>query len=1212
MTIRSFLLTLCVSVATTLPAQSQSSEFTIHFKTGTVVPEINAAAYLSSYSATDEAFFNGQFFKIIQFYEIPTGEVKDNLREAGVILLDYLPKNAYFAAFHHDFNADAMAGTGIRSISAIDVDYKLSPDLSEGNVPHHAIMENGKISILVNYYPNLDPNQVAGALQANGLQVIQRDDFGAYINVAIPADQIPAIAALPFVVYMEPVYPEPEPENYTGRTLHRTNAIATDYGAGRHYDGSGVHVELQDDGIIGPHIDYEGRILGQFLGYNNGNHGDHCAGIIMAAGNVDPLGKGQAFGAELYVYGAAPSYPGFNAIPQDYGNLGVRITSTSYSNGCNAGYTSLARTLDQQVRIYPSLMHVFSAGNEGTSNCGYGAGAGWGNVTGGHKIGKNVIAVANVNYTDGLATSSSRGPAHDGRIKPDLAAKGSSVYSTVNPNTYALKSGTSMSCPGVAGTIAQLFQAYRDNYGGDDPMAGLMKGILLNTAEDLGNPGPDFKFGWGRINALRAVQVIEETRFDSGTLNQGDAITHYIDVPTNLAQLRVMVYWTDYEASVNTTWALVNNLNMTLTDPGATTWLPWKLSHYPHPDSLNMPAFRGIDDRNNMEQVTLDDPDAGTYTLQVQGVSIPQGPQTYYVIYEFIPQEVILTYPVGGEPMVPGESEIIRWDAFGESEPFTLEVSLDNGQTWETIAEDLPGASRYFTWTVSNAATGEALMKVTSGSSVSQTEVPFTILGVPCNPQIDWACSDAVHLSWSPVIGAASYEVCKLGEKYMDSVGVTTITSFIAEDTNTVSSSWFSVRALGENGARGRRVIAIERETGSFNCYPTDAMMAAIPTAGWGLFQADLMDLSAVAVSVEIRNFGTEDIINPTLKFQLDNNAVVTESYTGTIDPDSTILYLFSETIDISSVGTYNLKAWVDYAPDQNSANDSLEIPMEVIDGITVSFGYEQNFDSWTKCVSAPICELYTCDLEGGWYNLTNDVYDQHDWRTYSGPTPTGQTGPSTDHTTGTSTGQYLYMEPSTFCLDKEAIINTPCVDLRNGVSPTLTLWYHAWGADIGEFHVDLFDGSEVIGDIVPPILGNQGDEWKELEVDLSPWNGQVVALRFRGITSCGQKGDFAIDDFAIADITATDPAWQGLTNRLRVYPNPASGEVTISLTGAGEQSYILHIIDLFGRDVITKQLTTPHGNLIEQVSISALPAGIYLVQLVGDTEAYQTKLTIR
>ena len=63
--------------------------------------------------------------------------------------------------------------------------------------------------------------------------------------------------------------------------------------------------------------------------------------------------------------------------------------------------------------------------------------------------------------------------------------------STTNPNSYVSKSGTSMSCPGVSGTLAQLYQAYKENQN-EEPYAGLMKAILMNTADDLGNPGPDF------------------------------------------------------------------------------------------------------------------------------------------------------------------------------------------------------------------------------------------------------------------------------------------------------------------------------------------------------------------------------------------------------------------------------------------------------------------------------------------------------------------------------------------------------------------------------------------------------------------------------------------------------------------------------------------------------------------------------------------------
>jgi hypothetical protein len=1196
MKIRFFFLALWLLTVSLLSSQTNEELYSIHFLKKSITPEANAGSFLDSYNETEELIFQNKFFKIIQFYDIPTNEIKDSLNSEGIHLISYLPEKSYVASFSSSFNKKSPILHCIRSIIKISSEYKLSIALYEENYPEYSLAEIGKINLIASYFPNLEPAMVRQAFQVAGYAVVEQYDYSRAVKINVPISDINKIAQLPFVLFLEPVGPEPIPDNYTGRTLHRSNALATDYSTGRHYDGSGVVVELQDDGIIGPHIDYEGRIAEQFPTNNGGNHGDHCAGILMGAGNVDPKGEGTASGSTLYVYNAPPAYPGFYNIPDDYGNLGVRITSTSYSDGCNIGYNFLARMLDQQVRTYTSLMHVFSAGNDGNSNCGYGAGPGWGNITGGHKMGKNVITVGMVGWDDDLSDISSRGPAHDGRIKPDLVAKGRDVYSTVDPNTYDFKLGTSMSCPAVAGTFAQLFQAYREHYAGQDPKAELMKAILLNTTDDLGNPGPDFKFGYGRINALRAVKVIEEARFDSGYINQGDINSFQVDVPSGVEQLRVMISWTDYEAVQFSNWTLVNNLDLTITDPEANTWLPWKLSHYPDPDSLDLPAFQGVDDRNNVEQITIDNPQAGTFMIDIEGFSIPQGPQSYALVWEFITDDVILTYPVGGESLVPGDSEVIRWDAFGTDGTFLLQVSMDNGSNWDTIIAELPGEERFYLWTVPPAITGKALLSITKGSSVSITEAPFSIIGVPCNFEINWACEEFVHLSWSPVMGATSYEILTLGEKYMEPLETTTNNSVIALDPNIDTDTWFSVRAIGPDEAIGRRAIAIDRQAGPFNCFPIDVMIEAIPTATWGIYQSGTMDLTDVTVMITVRNFGIESIINLPLKYQLDNNDVVGEIYSGTIEPNEVLTFQFTETIDISTVGEYSIKAWVDHPDDQNPDNDLVESPIEVIDGTSVSLGYEQTFDNWSNCTSAPACELIICELEDGWINLDNNIYDEHDWRTYSGNTPSPFTGPDSDHTTGNSSGQYLYMEPSISCLNKKAFILTPCINLSNSNSPILSLWYHAWGPDIGQLHVDLFDGNIITEDITTPVLGSQGDTWNEMLIDLSPWIGNVVALRIRGVTSCNDYGDLAIDDILVTNLTGMDKAEQKANSNLRLYPNPASSILQLRITNEYIGLIQVKIENLNGMQIRSGMLQKTEKILKTSIDISLIDNGLYII----------------
>lgn len=1188
----------------------QHSGFELHFKNETILPEENVDAYMQPAALPESGEFDGTVFRIVQFFDIPTAADRLQLAQNGIQLLDYIPHYGYFAALDQSHNRAAFAEHNIRSILDISHSIKLAPSLYENNLPDHALRGDGQIELLVSYFSTLDPNMVIDAIQAAGFQVVHREDHGQYAHVIAPIDNITALAGQPYVLYIEPVYIDPVPDNYTGRTLHRSNAIANDFDAGRQWDGTGVNVMLQDDGVIGPHIDYQGRIMAQYVTHNWGDHGDHCAGIIMGGGNLDPKARGNAFGANIYVYGASPNYPGFSSIPDHYFSNEIRITSTSYSNGCNAGYNTLARTLDQQTRLYPSLIHVFSAGNAGNDNCGYGAGPGWGNVTGGHKIGKNVIAVANLNLTDGLTGSSSRGPAHDGRIKPEIAAKGTSVYSTVDPNSYAFKTGTSMSCPGVAGVITQLYHAYRDLYDGEDPTGGLMKALVLNTAEDLGNPGPDFRFGFGRINGLRAAKLLEDGRFENDTISHGETKTHTFTVPENTAEMRVMIYWTDWEASVNTNWALVNNLDMTVADPDAQVWHPWVLSHYPHHDSLNKPATRGIDNRNNVEQVTLDFPQAGEYTLSVTGTAVPQGPQSYYVVYEYIMDEVVLTYPFGGEQLVPGEDELIRWDAIGNEGEFAIEYSLDNGETWILHKDEIPGDARYYGWTVPSAMTGEAWMRISRNGQYSQTEAPFNIVPIPQNITVNWACANALHLGWNEVFGAEGYVIYKLGEKSMEPIGTTWTNSFIVENISSSQTYWFSVSAIGPDGAEGRRAIAIQKTPGTFDCHNYDAFLVDVPSVTWGLFQS-CMELSSLAVTFQVKNFGLEPISDPIFHFQLNGGDIITETYNGVIMPDSTLYYTFDGFIDISEMGTYALNSWVEFAPDQNMDNNEIITNFEVIEGVTIAPGVMQTIEEFDLCIPAPICELYSCNLADGWINLTNEVLDDIDWRTWSGGTYSFETGPSYDHTTGTAQGKYLYLEPSVGCYFKEAILSLPCVDLTSAINPQFTLYYHAYGADMGRLHIDLFDGSQIIRDIVQPVVGNQGDEWRELAIDLTPWAGSVIGLRIRGITGSGEKSDLAIDDISITDVVAISETTP-VTGKMQAYPNPGDGLFNLAVDEIASGNYDMIVTDISGRTVLKERITISDNQLRTVVDLSGHSRGVYMLEMIGAEKTYTTKLQIR
>src|SRR5678816_2164877 len=192
-----------------------------------------------------------------------------------------------------------------------------------------------------------------------------------------------------------------------------------------------------------------------------------------------------------------------------------------------------------------------------------------------------------------IRDSSSRGPVRDGRLKPDITAQGTNVVSTWPVNTYSGASGTSMSAPAVAGGLGLLYQRYRQLHSNQDPKSALMKALMCNGAYDRGNKGPDFQNGFGSMNLLRSIDMLENNHYFTGSITNTSSGNHSISVPANTAKLKVMLYWHDPAASIIAEKTLVNDLDLELVNPSSITSLPLILdSTLPH---VNDVAVSGAD-----------------------------------------------------------------------------------------------------------------------------------------------------------------------------------------------------------------------------------------------------------------------------------------------------------------------------------------------------------------------------------------------------------------------------------------------------------------------------------------------------------------------------------------------------------------------------------------------------------------------------------------
>ena len=133
------------------------------------------------------------------------------------------------------------------------------------------------------------------------IKVLEENGYNNFLLASIDQERIEEIATLPYIAFVE-LRPAPDvKDDIEGRSLHRAGPLDTNFPAGRSYTGEGISVLTRDDGAVGPHIDFQGRLFQDETAGFGGTHGDGVSGIFAGAGNLNPRNRGMAAGADLYV-----------------------------------------------------------------------------------------------------------------------------------------------------------------------------------------------------------------------------------------------------------------------------------------------------------------------------------------------------------------------------------------------------------------------------------------------------------------------------------------------------------------------------------------------------------------------------------------------------------------------------------------------------------------------------------------------------------------------------------------------------------------------------------------------------------------------------------------------------------------------------------------------------------------------------------------------
>lgn len=372
------------------------------------------------------------------------------------------------------------------------------------------------------------------------------------------------------------------------------------------------HIDLKDALVVTDDADR----------FSYSNHATHVAGTIVSEGSVNPEGRGLVYDSTLW----ANDWTNDFEEMVDLASKGILVSNHSYGVDPKnipvtyfGAYLSSSQRLDAITSRFSFYQPVVAAGNDRESFAKYNPTKDGKDLLLGMATAKNAIIVAAVEGDEmdnmKMSSFSNWGPTDDLRIKPDIAARGVRVFSTLDKNItdYGLSSGTSMAAP-VVSSVITIWQEAAIAFLGRPLWSSSIRALMAHSALSINNiDEPDHKTGWGLIDSKMGLEILKRSANDDGVrlletdLKQGEKHSYKLNVNKDFSKVKVTLSWTDPEGNVkfgsldNSTPDLINDLDVRLIDAKGNTYFPWLLRK----QDEEIVTVKGDNSVDNIEQITI-------------------------------------------------------------------------------------------------------------------------------------------------------------------------------------------------------------------------------------------------------------------------------------------------------------------------------------------------------------------------------------------------------------------------------------------------------------------------------------------------------------------------------------------------------------------------------------------------------------------------------
>ena len=336
----------------------------------------------------------------------------------------------------------------------------------------------------------------------------------------------------------------------------------------------------------------------------------------------------------------------------------------------------------------------------------------------------------------------------------------------------------------------------------------------------------------------------------------------------------------------------------------------------------------------------------------------------------------------------------------------------------------------------------------------------------------------------------------------------------------------------------------------------------------------------AASITVAVVNKLTT-VSNIPVSYSINGGTPVTETIAGPMNPLDTVIYTFTATANLGTLGTYTIEAYTGLSGDADNSNDTASIvvrsgPTQVSTGSPFNLGFE------TTDVELGFVTIEDVDADGVGFDLSN---------------------------TYTHSGGLCARKPysASLAATTEDYLYTGCIDLVGGTNYVLEYWFKTFTAASVQYNLESRIGTAAGNASMTQIISTDANPTdSSYHQSLTTFSVPTTGTYFVGLRvyGAGPQESLRIDDIRLS--IASSVGEVANSGGVSVYPNPSAGILNLSVKKFENAN--VRVFNVLGEEVYSARL----NDINTVLNLENFNSGLYVVKVEGNGFTYNEKVTIQ